>query len=125
MSGRVVHFEIPFDDGDRARAFYREAFGWQLQEWSEGSYTLVTTGPSGEAGPEEPGFINGGMMRREGPGDGPIIVIDVEDIDAALENIEKLGGQTLLGRQAVGEMGWAAYFKDVEGNSMGLWQTAR
>ena len=125
MSGRVVHFEIPFDDGDRARAFYREAFGWQLQEWSEGSYTLVTTGPSGETGPEEPGFINGGMMRREGPGDGPIIVIDVEDIDAALENIEKLGGQTLLGRQAVGEMGWAAYFKDVEGNSMGLWQTAR
>jgi predicted enzyme related to lactoylglutathione lyase len=38
MSGRVVHFEIPFDDGDRARAFYREAFGWQLQDW-EGSYT--------------------------------------------------------------------------------------
>ena len=28
MSGRVVHFEIPFDDGDRARAFYQEAFGW-------------------------------------------------------------------------------------------------
>ncbi|HET7194094.1 MAG TPA: VOC family protein, partial [Nocardioides sp.] len=71
------------------------------------------------------GFINGGMMRREGPGDGPIIVIDVDDIDASLAKVEELGGQTLLGRQAVGEMGWAAYFKDVEGNSMGLWQTAR
>ncbi|HEU5456409.1 MAG TPA: VOC family protein [Nocardioides sp.] len=125
MSGRVVHFEIPFDDGDRARAFYRDAFGWQLQEWDEGAYTLVSTGPSGEQGPEEQGFINGGMMRRENPGDGPIVVIDVEDIDAALAKIEELGGQTLLGRQAVGEMGWAAYFKDVEGNSMGLWQTAR
>jgi uncharacterized protein len=125
MSGRVVHFEIPFDDGDRARAFYRDAFGWQLQEWGEGSYTLVTTGPSGETGPDEPGFINGGMMRREGPGDGPIVVIDVDAIDAALSKIEELGGQTLLGRQAVGDMGWAAYFKDVEGNSMGLWQTAR
>ena len=125
MSGRVVHFEIPFDDGDRARAFYRDAFGWQLQEWGEGSYTLVSTGPSGEQGPEEPGFINGGMMRREGPGDGPIVVIDVDDIDASLTRIEELGGQTLLGRQAVGDMGWAAYFKDVEGNSMGLWQTAR
>ncbi|HET8961738.1 VOC family protein [Nocardioides sp.] len=125
MSGRVVHFEIPFDDGDRARAFYRDAFGWQLQEWDEGAYTLVSTGPSGEQGPEEPGFVNGGMMRRENPGDGPIVVIDVEDIDAALARIEELGGQTLLGRQPVGEMGWAAYFKDVEGNSMGLWQTAR
>ena len=30
MSGKVVHFEIPFDDGDRARNFYREVFGWQL-----------------------------------------------------------------------------------------------
>jgi predicted enzyme related to lactoylglutathione lyase len=125
MSGRVVHFEIPFDDGDRARAFYRDAFGWQLQEWGEGSYTLVSTGPTGESGPEDAGFINGGMMRREGPGDGPIVVIDVDDIDAALAKVEELGGQTLLGRQAVGEMGWTAYFKDVEGNSMGLWQTAR
>jgi uncharacterized protein len=124
MSGRVVHFEIPFDEGDRARAFYREAFGWQLQDW-EGSYTLATTGPTGETGPEEPGFINGGMMRREGPGDGPIVVIDVDDSDAALAKIEELGGQTLLGRQAVGDMGWTAYFKDVEGNSIGLWQTAR
>ena len=24
MSGKVVHFEIPFDDGDRARQFYSE-----------------------------------------------------------------------------------------------------
>ena len=24
MSGRVVHFEIPFDDGDRARGFYQQ-----------------------------------------------------------------------------------------------------
>lgn len=125
MSGRVVHFEIPFDDGDRARAFYRDAFGWQLQEWGEGAYTLVTTGPTGETGAEEPGFINGGMMRRENPGDGPIVVIDVDDIDASLAKVESLGGQTLLGKQAVGEMGWTAYFKDVEGNSMGLWQTAR
>jgi uncharacterized protein len=25
----VVHFEIPFDDGDRARRFYREVFDWK------------------------------------------------------------------------------------------------
>ena len=40
----------------------------------------------------------------------------------ALARIESLGGMTVLGRQAVGDMGWAAYFKDVEGNLMGLWQ---
>ena len=124
MSGRVVHFEIPFDDADRARGFYRDAFGWDLVEMPGMSYTLATTGPSGDAGPTEPGYINGGMLRRESPNEGPIMVIDVDDIDAALARIEELGGQTLLGRQAVGEMGWAAYFKDVEGNSMGLWQSA-
>ena len=32
MSGRIVHFEIPFDDGDRARSFYKDAFGWKLDE---------------------------------------------------------------------------------------------
>ena len=35
MSGRVVHFEVPFDDGDRARSVYKEAFGWQLQTMPE------------------------------------------------------------------------------------------
>ena len=29
MTGKVVHFEIPVDDGDRARKFYGETFGWQ------------------------------------------------------------------------------------------------
>ena len=28
--GRVVHFEIPFDDADRARNFYRDVFDWQI-----------------------------------------------------------------------------------------------
>jgi predicted enzyme related to lactoylglutathione lyase len=124
MSGRVVHFEIPFDDADRARAFYRDVFGWQLLEMPDMSYTLVMTGPSGDEGPTEPGFVNGGMLRREGPTHSPVLVIDVEDIDATLATIEQQGGETLVGRQQVGDMGWAAYFKDAEGNTLGLWQTA-
>ena len=32
MSGRVVHFEMPYDDGPRARAFYGELFGWTSEE---------------------------------------------------------------------------------------------
>lgn len=124
MSGRVVHFEIPFDDGDRARTFYREAFGWELMDVPGMSYTLATTGPTGDQGVSEAGFINGGMLRRQDPDDGPTVIIEVDDIDAALAKVETLGGQTLIGRQPVGDMGWTAYFKDVEGNHMGLWQTA-
>ena len=124
MSGRVVHFEIPYDDGDRARRFYSETFGWQLQEMPGMEYTLVVSGPSGERGPSEPGFINGGLMERAQPVGGPVLVVDVDDIEAALEEVESLGGTTVSTKQAVGEMGFAAYFNDSEGNLMGLWQNA-
>lgn len=125
MTGRVVHFEIPYDDGDRARAFYAAAFGWSVMNMPEMSYTMVSTGPTSELGPpSEPGFINGGMLQRESPFGSPIITVDVEDIEVALEQIGTLGGTTVSAKQAVADMGFAAYFKDPEGNLMGLWQNA-
>lgn len=125
MSGRVVHFEIPFDDGGRARGFYRDAFGWDIQELPELDYSMVTSGPMTEAGlPTEPGFINGGMLARaESAASGPVIVVDVASIDTALEKIEALGGTTVIGKRAVGDMGFSAYFTDPEGNVIGLWET--
>jgi predicted enzyme related to lactoylglutathione lyase len=123
MTGRVVHFEIPCDDAERAQAFYQEAFGWDLTNLPGMDYTLAVTGPTGDEGPTEPGYVNGGLLRR-GTHEGPVLVIDVADIDAALAKIEELGGQTVVGRQQVGDIGWTAYFKDVEGNSLGLWQSA-
>jgi predicted enzyme related to lactoylglutathione lyase len=125
MSGRVVHFEIPFDDAERATSFYKEAFGWNVMALPEMSYNMVSTGPTSEQGPpSEPGFINGGMMQRGVPFGGPIITVDTDDVDAALQLIEKLGGSTVTAKTAVGEMGFSAYFKDPEGNLMGLWQNA-
>jgi predicted enzyme related to lactoylglutathione lyase len=124
MAGRVVHFEIPYDDGDRARAFYSAAFDWQLQSIPEMGYTLIMSGPSGEQGPTEPGFINGGMMQREGPFTAPNIVIDVDNIEDALKAVNEAGGTTVAERQAVGDMGFAAYFKDTEGNLIGIWENA-
>jgi uncharacterized protein len=126
MSGRVVHFEVPFDDGDRARGFYKEVFGWQVQTMPEmGGYTLVMSGPSGDTGPTEAGFINGGMLSRDQAATpGPVIVVDVESIDQSLEKIGGLGGATVVGKTPVGDMGFAAYFKDPEGNVVGLWETA-
>src|SRR5688500_168228 len=119
MSGKVVHFEIPFDDGDRARKFYADVFGWQVITLPEmGGYTIVTTGPSDqESGPTEPGFINGGMFERSDDfaGKTPNIVIDVPGVDEALKNAEAAGGTVVHGRQAVGDMGFTGYFTDTEG----------
>ncbi len=125
MSGKVVHFEIPVDDGDRAREFYSAAFGWTMMPMPEMGYTIVTTGPSDpETGPTEPGLINGGMMAREGKFAGPNLVIDTDDIDAALKAVTDAGGTTVSKREPVGDMGFAAYVKDTEGNLVGLWETA-
>ena len=45
MAGKVVHFEIPVDDGQRAGEFYRTAFGWSLERWGPLEYW---TTPAGE-----------------------------------------------------------------------------
>ena len=125
MAGGVVHFEIPADDESRAREFYRSAFGWKIDAVPEMSYAMLMTTPSDETGmPSVPGSINGGMFRREGELTSPVVTVDVEDIDAALEKINALGGSTVQPRQEVGTMGWAAYFRDTEGNIVGLWQNA-
>jgi predicted enzyme related to lactoylglutathione lyase len=124
MSARVVHFEIPHDDAERATSFYREAFGWDVQSLPEMGYTIVATGPAGDQGPSEPGYINGGMLQRSELSRAPVLTIAVEDIDAALATVESHGGTTLRGRLPVGEMGFAAYFTDTEGNVMGLWENA-
>ncbi|MFH5822623.1 VOC family protein [Georgenia sp. AZ-5] len=126
MSGRVVHFEVPFDDAERAQRFYREAFGWNIQHMPEFDYSFVTTGPTSpeDGAPTEPGYIGGGMMQRGEPWKTPVITVDVDDIDAALAKVNELGGKTVMEKQPVGEMGFTAYFTDSEGNLMGMWQSA-
>jgi predicted enzyme related to lactoylglutathione lyase len=123
MSGRVVHFEMPFDDGDRARDFYTRVFGWEVMPMAEIGYTIVMSGPSGDQGPTEPGFINGGLMERRSPFTSPNIVIDVDNLEESLAAVNVAGGTTVLERMKVGDMGFCAYFTDTEGNLVGLWES--
>ena len=124
MSGRVVHFEVPYDDADRARAFYSKIFGWDIQPMPDLDYNFVQTGPTAETGmPVEPGYIGGGMFQRQPDIGRPVITIDVEDVAGTLSEIAENGGSAVGEPQHVADMGIAAYFKDSEGNLMGLWQS--
>jgi len=126
MPGKVVHFEIPADNVERAKSFYQKAFGWQINQYPGMEYHMVGTAPSNEQGmPTEPGAINGGMTKRQDPVKNTVITIDVSDIDSSLKSIEKLGGKIVQKKQSVADMGFTAYFKDTEGNIVGLWQSAR
>ena len=114
---RVVHFEIPADDPERAIQFYEKVFNWKIEKW-EGpiEYWLITTGPE-----DQPG-IDGGLGRREDPATGVENTIDVKDLDASVAEVEKHGGKVTRPKMAVPGVGWMAYIKDTEGNVFGLMQ---
>jgi uncharacterized protein len=124
---KVVHFEIPADDLDRAKTFYGSVFGWELQSvpMGGGEYTVVKTTAVDEQTqmPTEPGAINGGMMQRDELLRAPVLTIDVDAIDDALREIESGGGSTVTPRTEIPGMGAFAYFTDPEGNVLGLWET--
>lgn len=121
---KVVHFEIPTDDVVRAREFYGAVFGWGLQPMEEMGYTMVTTAPVDDKThtPAEPGAINGGMMARSDRTPHPVITIQVESIDDSMKQVEDKGGSVVMPKADMGGMGWFAYFKDSEGNVLGLWE---
>ena len=96
-----------------------------MNEMPEMEYVLVGTAESDENGmPKEPGSINGGMLTRQDPVKAPVITINVQSIDDALAKVQKNGGKVVREKLPVGNMGHAAYFKDSEGNIIGLWQNA-
>lgn len=113
---RVIHFELPADNPERAVKFYTDAFGWKFDKWGGPvDYWLITTGPA-----DQPG-INGGLMRRRDTG-GVANTLDVASLDDAMAAVEKHGGKIVVPKMAVPSVGWLAYFADTEGNVSGLMQ---
>ncbi len=62
------------------------------------------------------------MFKRHGLHNNPRLVIEVSSIDEKLKSVESSGGQIVQPKKPIGEMGRLAYFKDSEGNVIGLWQ---
>ena len=124
---RVVHFEIQAEDPARCAKFYKDVFGWEMQQWGEVPYWMVTTGPK-----EKPG-INGGILPRKGkapengqPVNAYVCTMEIEDIDATIKKIEAAGGTLAMEKVKMGDdkwSAWQAYYKDTEGNIFGIHQT--
>lgn len=118
MANAVVHFEIPADDVTRAKAFYEKTFGWTIKAFPMPpgqEYFSVITRKKGEPG------IDGGLMKRNMPGQPFTNYLSVKSIDAMNKTIEANGGVVVLPKQAIGQnMGWISAFKDPENNIIGL-----
>ena len=102
---KIVHFEIPIDNVDRAKNFYGSIFGWGLKEWTgpDGkTYINITTVPVDDKFlPKEPGAINGDMVLRNETITVPVVTINVDSIDASLEKIQAAGGGLVLEKRHI------------------------
>ena len=122
----VVHFEMPYDDAERVKTFYQDAFGWQMQQFGEdmGNYVVAQTTDTANGRPTAPGAINGGFFakRPDWPAQHPSVVIAVEDIDAAMKDVAKAGGEVLGEPMQIPGVGRYVSFNDTEGNRVSLLQ---
>ena len=120
---KVVHFEIPADNVERASKFYKETFDWKITPVPQLNYTLLGTVEVDQNNmPKESGAINGGMMERGFGIKSPVLTINVDSIDETIEKIERQGGKIVQGKMEVPKIGFIAYFADTEGNILGLIQ---
>lgn len=124
----VVHFEMPFEDRKRLSAFYKSAFGWQMQVMGPemGDYVLaMTTDTSADGRPKVKGSINGGFFPRQADGpQTPSVVIGVGDIKKAVQKVAKAGGKVLGEPMEIPGIGKYVSFTDTEGNYVSLLQPA-
>jgi uncharacterized protein len=118
----IVHFEIPADDVQRAKAFYEGLFGWKIEKVpmpaeSPMDYWLIsTTDAKGEPA------VGGGMMTRQAPEHTPVNYIDVPSVDEYAVKVEKAGGRVVMPKTAVPGMGYFAVCLDTENNPFALWE---
>jgi uncharacterized protein len=105
-----VHFEITAQDPRALHSFYSSLFGWKINADNPMNYGMVQAGGKG---------INGGI----GPAQGAPHVtfyVAVPDLDAALQKVGELGGDTVVPPTEIPNMVTFAIFTDPEGHRIGL-----
>jgi len=112
MGKPVMHFEIGCRDTVRTRDFYKQLFGWQFQDYGPAAMMIDTQGGGG---------INGHLTSLgHAPYNYVTVYVQVEDLQAALESVQALGGKTLVPPVEVPGQGSFAWFADPDGNTIGL-----
>ena len=133
----VTHFEMGYNDRERMKQFYEDAFNWKMQQLGPemGNYVVAQTAETDEHGMvKTPGTINGGFYQKtENPSShAPSVVIAVQDIHKAIEDVKRAGGTILGAMNADGSLGmepvmipgiglWIS-IQDTEGNRVSVLQ---
>ena len=118
-TGDFCHIQFSSTDIEKTKTFFEGIFGWTFQDIPGfETYAMFQT----------PGGLGGGVdlgPNAEAPSDkGPILHIEVEDIDVTLAKIIENGGKTITPRTKISdEFGYFALFLDNVGNRFGLWSS--
>jgi len=116
-AANIVWFEIPADNPERAQAFYRNLFGWEINPFpGAGDYWHIDTGGADDT-------PDGALKRRKHPQEPIVNYVSVDSVADFSKKIEKHGGTICLAKTAVPQMGYFAVCRDTEGNSFGIWQS--
>jgi predicted enzyme related to lactoylglutathione lyase len=115
---RVVWFEIPAADLDRACQFYESLLAIKLSRGQFGAEELAVI-PYQK--PAISGAITQSKDHRPAAG-GTTVYLNVDpDLDAALARVEPAGGKVVVPKTALPPgMGFYARIQDTEGNTVGL-----
>jgi uncharacterized protein len=116
MGNAVVHFEIGGPDDAPLIAFYSGLFGWSLQSFAGGGYTLIDTNGGGG--------INGGIGKSQTGEPWSTFYVEAEDLQAVLEKAESLGAKTVMPVTDFGGAVTIAMFNDPDGLLVGLVKAA-
>lgn len=111
MAHPVVHFEIAGKDGPRLTSFYRDLFGWDIQDAGP-DYWLVKG--------EEEGIGGGLFKTRDGMPPYVTVYVATPDLNASLERAVELGGKRLVEPTEIPATGTFAMVQDPDGNVIGL-----
>jgi predicted enzyme related to lactoylglutathione lyase len=110
---KIVHFEVPAQDTGRAKEFWGSLFGVEFQTY-EGAVEYHMFQNDDQTG--------GAVYAQQQGEQGLITYFSVDDIDAARQQIQELGGKA-EDKAPVPGMGWYARAEDTEGNAFSLWQS--
>jgi len=119
MKNRVVHFEIGADDPKKLSEFYRQALGWEINEWPGSDYWVV-----GKEDDRAVGAINGGIMKRFEKHQ-TINTIETDNLDESIKAVTDNGGKVVKPKASMpfgDKTMWWCYVADPEGNVFSLMQ---
>jgi predicted enzyme related to lactoylglutathione lyase len=115
---KLCHFEIPTTDFEKAGKFFTELFGWEIEAMPGMDYAIINVKDS----------IGGGLTKEYKPGAefGFSLYFEVDDIPGTIAKAKELGGEEVMAKAPIGDgsMGYLGQFKDLDGNTIGLWSKA-